>query len=202
MTLAYLDNIEKIKSQSIDKGFYRNKPIYRIVSDIYGDIYVNIWEENGKVFDNLQFKIKNDTSFWMVTSAKEFYENYISDNNLKVIEYLLRVYGEPKLKKPKELKNTKQVFSVDYIRDKCRCPIFFEGNNVWIQHRDYFSSIMELPTDEVGAPLGYLANKYCNKQKKNKFIYGDAWGSIVLRNECWLKLEKLLYRIKLGESII
>ena len=109
-----------------------------------------------------------------------------------------RFYGEPKLKKPKELKNIKQVFAVDYIPKKCTCGVFIKGNDVWIKHRDYFSGTMKLPAEDVGRPLGYLANKYCNVVKREKFAYPDAWGSIVLRNEAWILLQNLVLDIRAG----
>ena len=109
-----------------------------------------------------------------------------------------RFYGEPKLRKPKELKNIKQVFAVDYIPKKCTCGVFIKGNDVWIKHRDYFSDTLKLPAEDVGRPLEYLANKYCDTTKKNKFIYPDAWGSIVLRNEAWILLQNLVLDIRAG----
>ena len=107
-------------------------------------------------------------------------------------------YGEPRLRKPKELKGVKQAFSVDYIPNKCKCGVFLNGNDVWVKHRDYFSDIMELPAEELGQPLGYLANKYCGAEKSDKFIYPDAWGSIVLRNEAWVHLKDVLLDIRTG----
>ena len=109
-----------------------------------------------------------------------------------------RFYGEPKLKKPKELKNIKQVFAVDYIPKKCKCGAFLNGDDVWVKHRDYFSDTMSLPAEELGQPLGYLANKYCGAGKSDKFIYPDAWGSIVLRNEAWVRLKDVLLDIRTG----
>jgi hypothetical protein len=114
-------------------------------------------------------------------------------NALKFVLYSYRAYGDPKLKKPKELKGIKQAFSVDYIPGKCRCPVYLEGNNIWIKHRDYFSPSMKLPTEDIGAPLNVLITKYTDKKKGKKFIYSDAWGDIVLRSEAWIKLENSHY---------
>jgi len=50
----------------------------------------------------------------------------------------------------------------------------------------------------VGRPLEYLANKYCDTTKKNKFIYPDAWGSLILRNEAWILLQNLVLDIRAG----
>ena len=111
--------------------------------------------------------------------------------NIKFIQYSVRIYGQPELPKPKELKGVKRAFSVDYIYKKCRCPIFIKDNDVWVNHKDYFSSTMRAPTSDLGAPLSVLVHKYCNKTKNDKFVYADAWGSIVLRNEAWLCVENL-----------
>jgi len=107
-----------------------------------------------------------------------------------------RFYGQPKLKKPKELKGIKQTFSIDYILKKCKCGVFVIGDDVWVRHKDYFSSSLKLPREDIGKPLGALANKYCEKSKKEKFVYPDAWGDIVLKNEAWIRLKGLMIDIK------
>jgi hypothetical protein len=112
--------------------------------------------------------------------------------------HFIRFYGEPRLRKPKELKGVKQSFSVDYIPKKCKCGAFLNGDDVWVKHRDYFSDTMSLPAEELGQSLGYLANKYCDTTKSNKFVYPDAWGSIVLRNEAWILLKDVLLDIRTG----
>ena len=108
----------------------------------------------------------------------------------------IRYYGQPKLSKPTKLKGIKQSFSIDYIPKRCKCAVFIVGKDIWIHHKDYFSSSMELPYSELGAPLGFLVAKYTNKTKSNKFIYGDAWGDIVLRNEAWLHIENIILDIE------
>jgi hypothetical protein len=57
---------------------------------------------------------------------------------------------------------------------------------------------MKLPAEDVGRTLGYLANKYCGITKSNKFTYSDGWGSIVLRNEAWIRLKDVLLDIRTG----
>lgn len=105
---------------------------------------------------------------------------------------IVRFYGEPKLKRPKELKGLKANFTVDYIPKKCKCSVYIVGDDIWVQHRDYFSSSMDLPIEDIGAPLDVLCKKYLNKDKSKKFIYGDAWGDIVLRNEAWIHIENVV----------
>jgi hypothetical protein len=107
----------------------------------------------------------------------------------------MRYYGQPKLKKPKELKNVKSQFSIDYIPKHCKCQIFIRGNDVWIKHRDYFSSCMPETDEDLGTPLVYRVGKYMKKTKKEKFIYPDCWSGIVLRNEAWICLKNLMIHL-------
>lgn len=51
---------------------------------------------------------------------------------------------------------------------------------------------MIIPDKDFGAPLSILVKKYCNKTKNSKFIYPDAWGDIVLRNEAWLHINNFI----------
>lgn len=62
----------------------------------------------------------------------------------------VRFYGQPKLKKSKELKNIKESFTVDYIPKKCKCTVYIVNNDIWVKHRDYFSSSVELEDDDIG----------------------------------------------------
>lgn len=124
-----------------------------------------------------------------------FFEDYKVYTPIRFEVYSLRQYGQPKLTKPRELKGIKQVMSIDYIAKKCRCPIFIKDDDVWIQHNDYFSESMKLPLEDIGMPLEYLAKKHLNKDNRKKFIYPDAWGRIVLRNQAWLRIHNLLKQI-------
>lgn len=103
-----------------------------------------------------------------------------------------RFYGEPKLSKPKELKRVKQAFSVDYIPKKCRCQVFINGDDVWVKHGDYFSEIIPPESHEIGMPLNYFAEKHLGRNRAAKFVYEDAWGSVVARNEAWIILENVI----------
>lgn len=107
-----------------------------------------------------------------------------------------RFDGEPKLSKPKELRGIKQVSSIDFIRNKCRCQVFLKDDDVWIKHKDYFSEAQEPEPHELGMPLNYYAEKYMGKSRPKKFYYQDAWGEIVLRNEAWIVLEDLMDDVK------
>lgn len=84
----------------------------------------------------------------------------------------IRYYGEPKLKKPKELKGIKEVFSVDYIPKKCKCKVYIVGDDLWIHHRDFFSQAIY---DH-------------NHEFRKRFVYNDTFGAIVLRNEAYIRI--------------
>lgn len=94
----------------------------------------------------------------------------------KLIIYSQRKYGEPKLQKPKELKNIKQSFSVDWIPKKCKCKCFITGKDLYILHRDFGST--------------EIYNS--NYEFRKKFIYNDTFGCVVLRGEAWLKLKNFI----------
>lgn len=122
-----------------------------------------------------------------ISTPKEVYVLFFASKiSCEVVSY--RLYGQPKLSKPKELKNTKQSFSVDFIPRKCKCQCYVKGDDLWIKHRDFFSSTHRPDPEDVGTPLSYRARKYFNLDKSyiDKFIYPDSWGEIVLRNEAWI----------------
>lgn len=129
-----------------------------------------------------------------VTTIKSVF--YKAPTSVKFEVARIRMYGQPKLRKSAELKNVKQTLAVDYITKKCRCPVYIAGSDVWVKHRDYFSDTLRLSADEIGAPLSVIANKYAAADRKSKFIYEDAWGSVVLRNEAWICLRGLLIDIE------
>ena len=109
-----------------------------------------------------------------------------------------RRFGQPKLKKPKELYRINPAFSVAY-NPKCRCQVFIKGNDVWIKHRDYFSSSLVSPEDRgLGLSLNQLCEKYLGKDRPKKFVYEDAWGDIIARAEAWVQLKNLMVDIRTG----
>lgn len=131
-----------------------------------------------------------------IDSIKRLFDKDIP--RLKFNIYSHRFYGEPKLSKPKELKGISQTASVEYIANKCRCQVFINGDDVWIKHNDYFSEVIPPEVHEIGMPLNYFAKKYMGKKRANKFIYEDAWGSIIARNQAWIILHGILKDIESG----
>lgn len=121
----------------------------------------------------------------------------IDISNIEYIEYSKRLYGQPKLVKPKELKNTNSIGSVEFVPNHCNPQIFIKDDDIWIKHTDYFSASWRPPKGErIDMPLNYYANKYFNKNRKEKFLYADGWGDIVLRNEAWLKITNVVELIR------
>ena len=39
------------------------------------------------------------------------------------------------------------------------------------------------------------------KDKKSKFVYNDCWGSIILRNEAWIKVENIVCKTKIMNEL-
>lgn len=115
--------------------------------------------------------------------------------NLKPLvysEYKTRRYGQPKLQKPKELKDVKQLCSVKFpIDGQAACLVFVKDKDVWIKHRDYFSRPF---TKGSSLPINERLKKYFPniKLKKERFIYTDEYSEIILRNEAWLKIENVV----------
>ncbi len=111
------------------------------------------------------------------------YDMYFT-NPIKYERYSYRQHGQPKLPKPKELKNIKQSFSAKYIPKKCNFSCFCVGDDLWIKCNDFFSRSWRPPNKDIGAPTSYLLKKYFNKTEK--FCYSDTQGNIVLRDEAWI----------------
>lgn len=103
----------------------------------------------------------------------------------KVIIHSIRKHGEPKLKKPKELQGIKQSFSTEWIYKKCICPCYVLGDDIYIKHRDYNSkSLYGLTIEEKRRLTG--------RELKNKFIWNDNFGCVVLRGEAWIILKDVI----------
>ena len=93
-----------------------------------------------------------------------------------------RKWGEPPLKKPKELNGVKQAGTVPYGY-KCQCPVYVTKTHIYLKHRDWFSPYISL---EKAKEIGII-DKF-----NGKFIYNDNFGSAVLRSEAWLRFPLLM----------
>lgn len=210
---SYLDVIEKIKTNSNLIGIRKIKDSrtqewyscqlqdgvlrYRLYKDLNDNIYYDIVEyqfmSKGSLVYPATFTYSNPTDMYNLFFTPEMV--------CEIVSY--RIYGQPKLQKPSELKGVKQAFSVDFIPKKCQCQCFVKGNDLWIKHRDFFSPIHK-PSDpkDYGTPLTYRLEKYFNTDKSylDKFMYSDCWGGIVLRNEAWIVFRNVKQCFKRNKS--
>ena len=126
-------------------------------------------------------------------STPEKIYNLLSINNPEYIILQRRCYVEPKLTKPKELKGIKPIGKATFIPKHCEPQIYIKDNDVYIKHTDYFSYLWQpLEGERIDMQLSYYMEKYFNKTKKEKFVYPDTFGSIILRNEAWIMLKDTL----------
>ena len=156
-----------------------------------GYIIVNEYAHTYQICDYLKnYPICSITVYYNQAEIDNLISKY--QNWFKFSLVSNRIFGELKLKKPKELNNIKQSGNISFCRNKCKCPYFIKGNDIYIKHQDYFSKSFEIPKEDMGASLNVILNKYFNKNKANKFVYSDCWGDVVLRNEAWIKLENIM----------
>lgn len=106
-------------------------------------------------------------------------------------EYTVLCYGRKSITKPASLKGIQKFASVPF-EGRCQCQLFLSGQDLYIKHNDYFS-----PTycrlEDVGTPLSYRMKKYGIKaSSRDKFIYADSWGDIVLRRVAWIKISNFV----------
>lgn len=193
----YCNKIVNLSSEVLKD--YKGRTVYKIMKS-FGYILVRLYvdKEDNIWYDYCEYQINDNKSYirpctFTMSTPKEFCDEFLFDN----LEYSLisfRKYGEPKLTKPSILKGIKG-FSVDFIPKKCACQCFIKDNDLYIKHRDYFSPIDSNPED-IGTPLSYRLQKY-GIEKKERFIYPDSWGAIVLRQEAWIHIKNIIPLIKL-----
>lgn len=205
--MSYLDEIDFIKKHStllstekrnnnIIREWYEyncndGKLIFKLSKNSSNDLYFD--------FTEFQFMSENDLvkpirSNW--SNPKRLREQFFGKElKCEIISY--RNYGEKKLDKPKEIKGVKQSFSVEYIPKKCSCQCFVNNDDLWVKHKDFFSSPFKTPdTDDMDKSLGYRLKKYfpdIYNGYRQKFVYDDNWGDVVLRNEAWIVFRDIRY---------
>jgi predicted glutamine amidotransferase len=205
---SHEDYISKIKQLSEFIGYdNRNHEVYKC-NYYKGYVYIylakdskdNTYYDYALYQEHIEGRLLTPITKTMST-PKEVY-NLITIQEPGYIIYSHRYYGEPKLTRPKELKGIKQIGSVDFIPNKCKIQIFLKDNDVYLKHTDYFSSSWKPPKGErMGMPLSYYMKKYFDKDKKDKFVYPDGWGDIVLRNEAWILLKDILPLIQTENEV-
>ena len=156
---------------------------------IIGDYIVNLWSEDGAYLNGLQYKHINEFG-WIYSTPEEFYLEILS-NNIKFVEVSTTDQNNKKIPKPKELKGIKHSFSDYYINKKSKYQVFVNGKDLWVSHNDYLSESVNC---ESGTPLSYRLKKFYAQAFfcKDKFVYADTWGDIVIRRKAWIKIENVL----------
>ena len=112
------------------------------------------------------------------------------------VEYRVLCMGKRgEVKKPQILKGIQKFATVDFVPKKCACQLFLDNQDLYIKHNDYFSPMYCRPED-AGTPLSYRAKKYDIKENpREKFIYVDNWGAIVLRRVAWIKVTNFIHLV-------
>jgi len=90
-----------------------------------------------------------------------------------------RKWGQPKLGKPKECSKANLLGSVAFSWTGCtgpKCKVWKSGNIIYVLHRDWFSPSISY---EKAIELGIISPS----QYRQKFVYKDNFGGVVLRNE-------------------
>lgn len=102
-----------------------------------------------------------------------------------------RTYGEPKIKRPSELKGLKAEATFAVRGKHAKGGLFLKDGKAWWLCRDFASKDatfpeakdMELPTCALAKKYGWLKGSF------KTFIYPDAWCRILLRNEAWIEFD-------------
>lgn len=193
--MSYLEYIDKTKNKSKFYAYdHKGREVYTFEMPD-GTLIIKFSKEDGDYFDIAFYQLWRDKRHidpvgFIMSNPKSVYEEFMGDPmSYERISY--RQYGQPKLSKPKELKGIKQSFSGEYIPKKCNCPCFCVGDDLYIQHKDFFSRSFKPPDEDFDKPLSYLLNKYFNKNKSEKFCYPDCWGEIILRDETWIVFKNI-----------
>ena len=213
ISTEHLEYIDKIKDKSgyvcsvLRKNGYEKREIYKC--DCFcGWCYVQFTKDirDGTYCDCVHYQVYKygrlvELIGWYFTTPKYFYDNILNVGDMKYIEYSFRSYGKPKLSKPKELKGVKSIGCVNFNKH-CNPQVFISDADVWVKHNDYFSPEWRPPDGErIDMPTSYYLKKYFNQRHTEKFIYPDCWGSIILRNEAWIKLENLVPLCKYKDMV-
>lgn len=110
-----------------------------------------------------------------------------------------RIYGQPKIHKPKELKGIKPSFSLPLNSSGRKNQVYIKDKDVWVYFFDLFSREHAFPDPEdAGLPTAALRRKYPDVLKaggREKFIYPDSWATILDRNEGCVRFPGLISEI-------
>ena len=127
---------------------------------------------------------------WNLSNPADFCKRFLFPQ----AEYIVLCSGQNH-KKPKELCGIRKFTSVSF--GKCKCQLFLKGDDLYINHHDYFSQSWRPPADDIGKPTTYYLKKYFGITKSEKFCYADCWGDIVLQNKAWLQITNFVPIVKI-----
>ena len=127
---------------------------------------------------------------WNLTNPADFCKQFLFPQ----AEYVVLSSGKNH-KKPQELCGIMKFASVSF--GKCKCQLFLKGDDLYINHHDYFSRSWRPPADDLGKPTTYYLKKYFGITKSEKFCYADCWGDIVLQNKAWLRITNFVPMVKI-----
>lgn len=190
---SHLKPIKQIKEIYDKQSQHKGRELYvskdkKIAVILYKDL------EDDTYYDYLQYVIFTQEFtprvLWTASNPKTFVDDILSKGWISWEVHSVRRYGQPRLKKPSELSGMRMSFPVTFCKAKCQC--FIKDNDIWIKHRDYFSESWSPPEGDFGKSQDHYLDKYFNKQRNQKFIYSDSWGSIVLRNEAWIVVKNII----------
>ena len=127
---------------------------------------------------------------WNLSNPAEFCKQFLFSQ----AEYTVLSSGKNH-KKPQELCGIMKIASVSF--GKCKCQLFLKGDDLYINHHDYFSRSWRPPADDLGKPTTYYLKKYFGITRPEKFCYPDCWGEIVLQNKAWLRITNFVPMAKI-----
>ena len=125
--------------------------------------------------------------------------NFCKEFLIPKSEYTVLCTGR-KLQKPKELKGGRKFASIPF-EGRSQCQLFLDGNDLYINHSDYFSQMWRPPDGDIGKPTSYYLKKYFGISKPEKFVYADSWGAIVITNRAWLRITNFVQLVKHLSSV-
>lgn len=120
-----------------------------------------------------------------------------------LLEY--RVYGSPKIHKPKCLKGMKPVLKLRCMKKPVDVYELGDGNVV-VYFGSLFSRLMGFPEPiDMMLPYEAVKAKYperlANAKGAKGFVYHDAWCTIYERNEGYVRIEGLIERLGDGFGV-
>lgn len=121
----------------------------------------------------------------------QVFDRPLPKSTFEVISF--RKYNEKKLQKPSILKGISKFTTIPYIKGKCSFQVFRKDSDIYVKFTDYFSPSM---VTDNGMPLEAKVKKYLGKERNTKFVYGDSWGAVVLRQEAWAVFKNLTIDIR------